>query len=100
MSDIVEFLERMGSDARLRHADHEVVRQELEQAELAPEARMAILDSDRAALEALVAARASICCMVHAPEDDEDEESEEEPEDDESESPQPSKRSIRRDVSH
>jgi len=73
MSNVIDFLESLGQDAKLRHASRDEMERALLNAQIEPELRAAILDADQARLEALLGAQANVCCMIHAPEDDEDE---------------------------
>jgi hypothetical protein len=78
MSNVIDFLERMGRDATL----HSCTRQELEQemmcAGIDPAAIAALQSGNYRALEQLLGANAHVCCLIRAP----DEEDDEEPEDD------------------
>lgn len=84
MSNIIDFLERFGRDAELRSATSERVEQALQEAGIEPACRVAILDNDREALEALLRADGNVCCMVFK-EDEEEEEKEGEEEEEEGE---------------
>jgi len=75
--NLIDFLERCGQDAELRHASAEVMEEALRGIGIEPTLRTAILNKDQRALEALLGADTNVCCMVHR----EDEEEEEEPED-------------------
>lgn len=75
MSNIIDFLEKLGQDARLRHATRSELEQALADAEIAPADRTAIFLADQRDLESVVGARGIVCCMVAQPRfDDEDEE--------------------------
>lgn len=54
MSDIIDFLERMGRDAQFRHASQDKVERALISAEIAPALQTAILAKDQAHLEKLL----------------------------------------------
>jgi hypothetical protein len=54
MTDVIDFLERMGQDAQLRHASQDEVELALTSAEIVPEMREAILAKDQAQLEMLL----------------------------------------------
>jgi hypothetical protein len=54
MSDVIDFLERMGQDAQLRHGSQEEVELALASAEIAPELQAAIVAKDQAQLEGLM----------------------------------------------
>jgi hypothetical protein len=83
MSNVIDFLERMGRDAQLRSATGLEVEAALVRAGIEPSARAAILSGDQLQLESLVGASHNICCMINVP--DEEEESEEEDDDDKEE---------------
>ena len=85
MSNVIDFLERMGQDAQLRYAKSIEVEQALVRAEIDPSVRAAILGEDQSLLEALLGATTNVCCMVHPADDDEDDEDldDEDDEDDE-----------------
>lgn len=75
MSNIIDFLEKLGQDARLRHATRSELEQALADAEIAPSEQAAIFLADQRNLESVVGARGIVCCMVAQPRfDDEDEE--------------------------
>jgi hypothetical protein len=82
VSEVIDFLELLGSDARLRHASNEEVKQALAKAGIAEPARATILEGDRLSLEFLLGAKANVFCGVVAP-GEPDEEQDDEPEDDE-----------------
>ena|SRR6185312_13838884 len=82
VSEVIDFLELLGSDARLRHASDEEVKQALAKAGIAEPARQTILGGDRLSLEFLLGAKANVFCGVVAP-GEPDEEQDDEPEDDE-----------------
>lgn len=70
MADIIEFLERMGRDAQLRHASAAVLEQAMRDAQMSPRARAALMHGDRADIEAVTGADSNVCCVVYAPEPD------------------------------
>lgn len=73
MSKVLEFLERVGQDWQLRHADPAVLTQVMAQAGLDPSLQAAILDPDARRLETLLNLSGNVCCAVHpAHEDEED----------------------------
>jgi hypothetical protein len=77
MSNAIEFLERLGSDARLRYASATALEQALAESNLDPQVRAAILSGDRQRLEHTLGAAANICCAIYAPaREDDDRESE------------------------
>lgn len=66
MPELVDLLERVGKDARLRHASRAQLDNELASAGIDAGARTALLDGDTARLEALLGASPNVCCMVYA----------------------------------
>lgn len=70
MTDVIEFLERMGRDAQLRHAPEAVLEQALRDTGLSPRARAALTRGDRAEIEAVIGAENNVCCVIYAPEPD------------------------------
>lgn len=54
MSNVIDFLERFGQPAHLRHATDEAVAEALRNAGIEPAVRAAIVDRDQRALEALL----------------------------------------------
>ena len=85
MSNVIDFLERMGQDAQLRYATIAEVEQALAGAQIDPALRAAILGADQLQLEALLGAATNVCCMVHPTEEEDDEEDDDEDEDDDEE---------------
>ena len=76
MSNVIDFLEKWGRDAQLRHATGAELEQALQHAGIEPAERAAILGADRCALESLLGARSRIVCAILAPEEEEEEEPE------------------------
>ena len=85
MSNVIDFLERFGQDAGLRHAPSDAVAEALKSAGIDPELRAAILANDQRTLEALLGADTNVCCMTNKPEDEEEEPEEDDEEDEEDE---------------
>ena len=81
MSNVIDFLERFGQDAGLRHAPSDAVAEALKSAGIDPELRAAILANDQRTLEALLGADTNVCCMTNKPEDEEAEPEEDDEED-------------------
>jgi hypothetical protein len=77
MSNVIDFLEKLGQDSRLRHATSTEVDQALLRAGIDPAVRAAISGSDRRMLEALVGATHNIFCGINVPEEPEEEDEEE-----------------------
>jgi hypothetical protein len=78
VSQVIEFLERLGQDARLRHASIDVVSRALAEAGIDGPARALILSGDRPALESLLDAKPNVFCGVLVPEEVEEEKEDEE----------------------
>ncbi|HEY6926723.1 MAG TPA: hypothetical protein VI653_24775 [Steroidobacteraceae bacterium] len=76
MPDVIEFLERLGGDASLRHAPMRVLEQALCDARIEPQLRAALMCGNQAEVEAVLGAN-NVCCMVFAPSPDSEEEPEE-----------------------
>lgn len=70
MADVIEFLERMGRDAQLRHASDAVLEQAMREAQMGPRVRAALMGGDRAEIEAVIGAESDFCCLVWAPQPD------------------------------
>lgn len=101
MSNVIDFLERLGQDAQLHDATGDEIEAALLNAGIEPRLRTAILEGDQRALEALLGADTNVCCVVYKEDEEEEEEhedeeeEEEEGEDDEKsmlDGPQPSQR--------
>jgi hypothetical protein len=74
MSNVIDFLEKWGQDAQLRHATSAELEQALLRAGIEPAERAAILGADRCTLESLLGARSRLVCAILVPEEEEDEE--------------------------
>ncbi len=87
MSDVIDFLERIGQDAELRHTSGEMLEEALRSAGIDPALRAALLGQDSRALEALLGVESTVCCLIwkedEQEEEPEEQEDEEEQEDDE-----------------
>ncbi|GAA0889111.1 hypothetical protein [Rhodanobacter soli] len=73
MFDVIDFLERMGQDAQLRHASQDEVGLALSSAEIDPELRVAILARDEQGLQALLG-QDPFCCLINPAKPDEEQE--------------------------
>jgi hypothetical protein len=80
MSDVIDFLEKWGRDAQLRHAADAELTRGLVDAQIEPLVRKALLGADQRHLEFLLGARSNVCCLVYSPDKEEEEEEEEVPE--------------------
>jgi len=70
MPELIDFLERMGQDSRLRHAGPARLDAELASIGINGETRTALLNGDTAALESILGATPNVCCLVVGPDDD------------------------------
>jgi hypothetical protein len=77
MTDIIDFLERMGRDAGLRDTTSAELAAALAEAQVAPSLRKAVLAGDRRTLELILGAHPNVCCTTHYPESDGDREEQE-----------------------
>ena len=78
MSNVIDFLERMGQDAQLSHASSSEMELALKDAQIDPELRAAILAKDQARIEVLLG-QGHLCCFLLPGKEDEDEDTEETP---------------------
>lgn len=89
MSDVIDVLEAVGADSDLADCTSASLDALLQREGAEPALRSALLDGDAGALQALLRAPDTVCCLInpHEPddedEDEEDDEEEEEGEDDE-----------------
>ncbi|OOG64730.1 hypothetical protein B0E46_04780 [Rhodanobacter sp. B04] len=74
MSNVIDFLEKMGQDAQLRHASAGEVELALAHAQLDPELQMAILAKDQQQLEAILGKEPMCCLLFPVKEGEEDSE--------------------------
>jgi hypothetical protein len=70
MPNIIEFLERMGQDAQLRHATDTNIEKQLVSEHFEPLMRSAILAKDTRQIEALLNINPKMCCLVYALDED------------------------------
>jgi hypothetical protein len=87
MSSIIDFLERMGSEAQLRDASPEELERALSETEIEAPLRTAILNKDTSELQALLR-QVPLFGIQSAPDEDEDDD-EDEDEDDKTGKPKP-----------
>lgn len=78
MSNVIDFLERMGHDAQLRHASLNEVEHALARTQLDPELQAAILAKDQQKLEILLGQN-NVCCALMPGKEDEEEDGDEGP---------------------
>jgi hypothetical protein len=75
MSNVIRFLERLGQDAAVRHADKDELSLILQNQQIEPEVAAAMLAEDIQKIEVLLDCKPNICCGVFpGKEDDESEE--------------------------
>ena len=67
MTDIIDFLEKLGQDAQLRHAGCGEIREALADARIDEAPAAAILAGDERRLAILLGARTDLNCLVFAP---------------------------------
>ena len=87
MMDPIEFLDRLGGNARLRYAAPGEIEKALDDAGIDPGLRSALLADDALRLGELLGAQRNVCCLIVKPDPaqpDEEEEDEDETEDDKS----------------
>jgi hypothetical protein len=73
MSNVIGFLEEMGRDAQLRHADADARESALTRAEIVPSVHAAIASGDTRRLEAVLGARTNMVCgLAPGKQDNED----------------------------
>jgi hypothetical protein len=73
MSDVIDFIERLGQDSTLRYASRPVLDRVFNEAQVGPELRAALVSRDQQLLESLLGADTNVCCIVEAPLTEEDE---------------------------
>jgi hypothetical protein len=87
MTDVIDFLEQLGRDARLRHAPPAELERALAASGIDPDLRSALRGDDALRLAELVGAQPTLCCLIVKPDpakpDDEEEEDDEPEEEDE-----------------
>jgi hypothetical protein len=82
VSHVIDFLERLGEDAHLRHAQGDELARALAEAGVDVHAGALILRDDRRALRDLLGAMPDMVCGIAVPQDDDDKEDEDEEEED------------------
>jgi hypothetical protein len=73
MSDVIDFIERLGQDSTLRYASRQVVDRALSEAQVSPAMRIALASRNQGLLEGLLGATTNVCCLIEAPLTEEDE---------------------------
>ncbi|HWK50073.1 MAG TPA: hypothetical protein VNR40_09305, partial [Steroidobacter sp.] len=69
MSNIIEFLEQLGQDSRLRNATGLELQAALAQAGIEPAVHAALAGADRHSLETQAGAATNVCCLVYPAEE-------------------------------
>ena len=82
MSDLIDFLERMGGDSQSRFASGPGLEEALTRAGIAPTVRSAVLAGDQLRLESLIGASHNVCNLVDLPDEEEEDEEDKEHEGD------------------
>lgn len=85
MSSVIAFLEMMGRDASLAHADTDRLTEALAMMPVAAQAQAAILDQDPRRLETLLDAHLIVFCGLFPGKEDDDEDDGDEPRKDDDE---------------
>jgi hypothetical protein len=85
VSNVIDFLQRLGQDADLRHAPRAALELALGEAGIDPALREALLGADQRKLESLLGADTNVCAMIAPGKKEEDEEEDDDLEDDEDE---------------
>jgi hypothetical protein len=83
MSNVLEFLERVGQDWQLRYADPVTLTHAMQQAGIEESLHPALLTRDARGLEALLNLTGNVCCAVHPAHEDDADDDEEDDLDDE-----------------
>ena len=79
MSNVINFLERMGQDAHLRHASRHELEIALLHADIDPALQAAIMRSEQSVLEELLGLGTNVCCLVAPGKDEDDGQGEDRP---------------------
>jgi len=69
MANIIDCLEKLGQDSRLRHASKLELQAALAEAGIEPTVQAAITAADRNSLETQAGAASNVCCLIHTAED-------------------------------
>ncbi len=80
MSDLIDFLEKMGGDSQSRFATGPGLEEALTRAGIAPTVRSAVLAGDQLRLESLIGASHNVGVLINLPDEEEEEEDEEDKE--------------------
>src|SRR5882762_969811 len=83
VSNVIDFLQRLGQDSDLRRAPRKALELALAEAGIDPALREALLGADQRKLESLLGADTNVCAMIAPGKKEEDEEEDDDFEDDE-----------------
>ena len=73
MSDVIDFLEKLGQDSALRYASRSRLAAALSSTGFSPQLQAALVGADQRAVERILGADTNVCCVVNAPlQEDED----------------------------
>jgi hypothetical protein len=73
MSNVIEFLERVGQDSRLRYASDGVLERALQKSKISPQLQAAVMSGDGAEIEAVLGGHRNVCCMINVPAEEDEE---------------------------
>jgi len=83
VSNVIDFLQRLGQDADLRHAPRTALELALAETGIDPALREALLGADQRKLESLLGADTNVCAMISPGKKEEEEEEDEDLDEDE-----------------
>src|SRR5260370_29530437 len=78
VSNVIDFLQRLGQDGEPRHATRTALELALAEADIDPALREALLGADQRKLESLLGADTNVCAMSPGKKEDDEEEDEDE----------------------
>jgi hypothetical protein len=82
VSNVIDFLQRLGQNADVRHAPRTELELALAEANIDPALRQALLGTDQRKLENLLGVDTDVCCVIAPGRKEEEDEDEDEDEDD------------------
>lgn len=78
MSNVIDFLEKMGQDAALHSCTQTQLERQMQEAGIDPALAAALKAGDYRTLEQLVGANTHVCCLIRTPDEDENDDPEDE----------------------
>jgi len=72
MSNVIDFLEKMGQDASLHSCTQEQLERHLQNAGIDPLLAAALRSGDYRTLERMIGANEHVCCLIRTPGDEEE----------------------------